>query len=495
MAEPGPPLERSAISRYATEEMWMKILLLGATGQIGHALAGALSQAGHQLTALVRSAAAQKFPATVTVIEQGEFTLDGFRSALGDMDHVIYGIGLPEQFLFDSSVFEKVNCDMLRVFLSALQGSGVRRLTYISTYEVFEATDGAIDETHPIANESKMTPYFQSMIRAYRLVVNFSQASDISVTTIHPAAVYGGQNTGGGITDYMENLASRNWHRLPFISPSSFPVVHVDSLADAIMRSLDKPGAYIVSDQMTSLRDIANAMRKQTWSYIPLTVPLWFILLGIYLLEAIAHVIKVKPFASAVQIAFLTKGWIPSPSKAVSILAWKPMPLEEGIRRFLSARGSAHSDASRAPEMVPVKGVERVRLIAKLELFTAAGLLLYWILYFTVGVAPDHPPRGYFVFQRTFTFADLILAGLLMRAATLLLRADPIHRVLGRGLSLICAGALLFLGGLDISFNFQNAIYLTVSIDMLLEVAINIWCLVFGFLLAYEFAFDAYQRY
>src|SRR5215831_3240645 len=475
--------------------MSMKILLLGATGQVGHALAGALSQTDHQLTALVRSAATQKFPATVEVIEQAEFTPDSFRAALRDMDQVIYGIGLPEQFLFDNSVFEKVNCNMLRMFLSALQSSGVRRLTYISTYEVFEAIDNAIDETHPIANESKMTPYFQSMIRAYRMVVDFSQTSDISVTTIHPAAVYGGRNTGGGITDYMENLASRNWHRLPFINPSNFPVVHVDSLADAIIKSLDKPGAYIVSDQMTSLNDIAKAMRKQTWSYIPLTVPLWLIMAGIYLLEAIAHLIKVKPFASAVQIAFLTKGWIPSPSKAVTTLGWKPMPLEEGIRRFLSARRSAHSDLSRSPEVVPVKGVERVRFIAKLQLITAAGLFLYWILYFTVGVAPERPPRGYFVFQNTFTFADLILAGLLIRAATLLLHSNPIQRVLGRGLSLICAGALLFLGGLDISFNFQNAVYQTVSIDMLLEAAINIWCLVFGFLLAYEFAFDAYQRY
>ena len=123
------------------------------------------------------------------------------------------------------------------------------------------------------------------------------------------------------------------------------------------------------------------------------------------------------------------------------------------------------------------------------------GLILYWTLYFTVGVAPNNPPRGYFVFQNTFTFADLILALLLLRAATLLLGTDRIRRVLGRGLSLICSGALLFLAGLDISFNFQNAIYLTFSIDMALEAAINIWCLAFGFLLAYEFAFDAYQRY
>jgi dihydroflavonol-4-reductase len=468
----------------------MKILILGATGQVGQALTKGLSQTAHQVCVLVRDASGLQFPENVTVLERGDFTPDVFKAALSGVDHVIYGVGLPEQFLFDDSAFEKVNCQLLRTFLESLRSSGVRRLTYISTYEVFEVVGNEIDETHAIADESEMTPYFQSMVRAYRIAVDFARANDVTLTTIHPAAVYGGRNTGGGITDYMENLASRNWHRLPFINPSSFPVVHVESLTDAITKSLDVPGPYIVSDQMTSLQDIAQGMRKQAWSYVPMTIPLWIITIGIYLLEAIARVIKVKPFASRVQIAFLTKGWRPDPGKAIRELGWKPMPLEEGIKRFLAARRPSVS-----AEAYAITGAERIKAIAKLELATAAGLFLYWILYFTVGVAPPNPPPGYFVFQNSFTFADLILALLLTRAATFLLGDDPIRRVIGRGLSLICAGALLFLGGLDISFNFQNEIYLTWSFDMALEVAVNIWCLGFGFLLAYEFAFDAYQRY
>jgi nucleoside-diphosphate-sugar epimerase len=379
---------------------------------------------------------------------------------------------------------------MLRTFLAALQSSAVTRLTYISTYEVFEVVDGVIDETHPIADESHMTPYFQSMVRAYRIAADFARTSPIKVTTIHPAAVYGGINTGGGITDYIENLASRNWPRVPFINASSFPVVHVDSLTDAIIRSLDRPGAYIASDQMTSLKDIAQTMRGQTHSYIPMVLPMWMVRLGVSVLEAIARTIKVKPFASAVQIDFLTKGWKPDPSKAIRELGWKPLPLEEGISRVLAARRPARGD-----ETHRMTGTGRVEFIAKLELFTAAGLFLYWVLFFTAGAAPPNPPRGYFVFQNSFTYADLILAVLLARAAMYLLSGDPIRRVIGRGLSLICAGALLFLGGLDISFNFENQIYLTWSFDMALEVLVNIWCLGFGFLLAYEFAFDAYQRY
>ena len=468
----------------------MKILVLGATGQVGQALTNGLSQTEHQVCVLVRRASGLQFPENVTVLERADFTPDVFRAALSGVDHVIYGIGLPEQFQFDDSVFDRVNCQLLQTFLEALASSGVRRLTYISTYEVFEVIDNDIDETHPIADESEMTPYFQSMVRAYRMAVDFARAHDIRLTTIHPAAVYGGINTGGGITDYMENLASRNWPRLPFINPSSFPVVHVQSLTDAIVKSLDTPGPYIVSDQMTSLSDIAQTMRKQVWSYVPMTIPLWLIMIGIRLLEVMAKIFRIKPFASTVQIAFLIKGWKPDPSKAIRELDWKPLPLEEGISRFLAARRPSRGDDAHR-----MTGTGRIQFIAKLELFTAVGLFLYWVLYFTAGAAPPEPPPGYFVFQDSFTYADLILAVLLARAATYLLSGDPIRRVIGRGLSLVSAGALLFLGGLDISFNIQNGIYLAWSFDMALEVLVNIWCLGFGFLLAYEFAFDAYQRY
>ena len=79
-------------------------------------------------------------------------------------------------------------------------------------------------------------------------------------------------------------------------------------------------------------------MRKQVWSYVPLIIPLWLIMIGIRLLEAMARIFRIKPFASTVQIAFLIKGWKPDPSKAIRELDWKPLPLEEGISRFLAAR-------------------------------------------------------------------------------------------------------------------------------------------------------------
>jgi hypothetical protein len=124
-----------------------------------------------------------------------------------------------------------------------------------------------------------------------------------------------------------------------------------------------------------------------------------------------------------------------------------------------------------------MNGPAQMRVVAWVQLTTAGGLLLYWSLFFTIGLAPSAPPPGYFAFQHSFTFPDIILALAFVRAGILLLSAEIARRDRGRDLSLICASALLFLGLLDVSFNLQNGIYATRSIDTVLEIAVNVWCI------------------
>ncbi|MBM3119483.1 MAG: hypothetical protein FJ006_08050 [Chloroflexi bacterium] len=116
------------------------------------------------------------------------------------------------------------------------------------------------------------------------------------------------------------------------------------------------------------------------------------------------------------------------------------------------------------------------RVIPILEIVTAAGLILFWIAFSTVGLAPENPPPCYFAYEHAFPLPDICLALLLLAAGVLLLRRSP----LGRTLSLIAAGALIFLGLLDFSFNLQNGIYLTSVLDLVLNAFINAWCVAFG---------------
>ena len=118
--------------------------------------------------------------------------------------------------------------------------------------------------------------------------------------------------------------------------------------------------------------------------------------------------------------------------------------------------------------------------IAVLELLTGVGLILFWIGFFTIGLAPKNPPQGYLAYEHSFPLPDGLLAVLLLAAGILLLLNIP----LGRNLSLIAAGALVFLGVLDFSFNIQNGIYKLSKSDLILNAFLNIWCVGFGVAIA-----------
>ena len=124
--------------------------------------------------------------------------------------------------------------------------------------------------------------------------------------------------------------------------------------------------------------------------------------------------------------------------------------------------------------------MEGLKTIAILELLTGVGLILFWIGFFTIGLAPKNPPKGYMEYEHSFPLPDGLLAVLLLVAGTLLLLNNP----LGSHLSMIAAGALLFLGVLDFSFNIQNGVYKISKSDLILNAFLNIWCVGFGIAIA-----------
>jgi nucleoside-diphosphate-sugar epimerase len=316
----------------------MHILLIGATGQIGYALTQALADSGHQLTVMVRRPPQNAFAANVQVHQVAEFTHAAFCQALQGVDTVIYGVGLPEQFAFDDGIFDRVNLGLFRSFLGALETTPVRRLVYISTYEIFKVIDGTIRESHPVSPLEGMTPCFRAMINAYQLAQDTAARIPLQLTTIHPAAVYGGLNTGDGFTNYLENLVNWRIHKMPANLNGRFPLVHAASLAQAIVQALPHTGAFIVSDGMTSMPEMARALRQQTRSYVPITIPKALAYLSAALLELLSRITRQHPILAKVQVDFITNGSEPIAAKAQQTLGWKPQSLENGLVRYLRER-------------------------------------------------------------------------------------------------------------------------------------------------------------
>ncbi len=116
------------------------------------------------------------------------------------------------------------------------------------------------------------------------------------------------------------------------------------------------------------------------------------------------------------------------------------------------------------------------RTLAALLVATGIGVIVFWVLFYTIDLAPAHAPVGYASFERAFLVPDTALAGVLVVGGRLLWRRHP------RGMPLAAAGggALTFLGLLDLSYGLQNGLYSAGGLEAVGLLAVAAWCAALG---------------
>src|SRR5689334_25246726 len=119
----------------------MKVLVTGATGKVGNAVAHALVERGDDVRVLARrpEAARAILPASVELVQGDVTERPTVEAAVAGCELVFNSVGLPEQWLPDPSVFEQVNAYGSRTVASAAKAAGVRRMIHTSTIDVFHA--------------------------------------------------------------------------------------------------------------------------------------------------------------------------------------------------------------------------------------------------------------------------------------------------------------------------------------------------------------------
>ena len=123
-------------------------------------------------------------------------------------------------------------------------------------------------------------------------------------------------------------------------------------------------------------------------------------------------------------------------------------------------------------------------VVAVLLLVTAAVTAAYWVDFFVRGSVNVVDEEWYIRFERAFPVADGFMALSSVVAAVGLLAGRPY----GVAFALVAAGALLFLGLMDVTFNVDNGLYryLRTSSPMRAELVINVWSIGLGLALLAE---------
>ncbi len=122
-----------------------------------------------------------------------------------------------------------------------------------------------------------------------------------------------------------------------------------------------------------------------------------------------------------------------------------------------------------------------ITVVAILMLVTAVLTIAFWAFFFAGYEAQSQSflareCDAWFLWERSFPAADAWMAITCLAGAVGLWKMRP----WGLLFSLVSGGALIFLGLMDVLFFLQNGLYWPVNFEVVMEMVIHVWVLVFG---------------
>jgi nucleoside-diphosphate-sugar epimerase len=201
----------------------MKVLITGATGFIGGAVARLAVERGHQVTALCRER-----PKDGRGIRWG--TIDELTSRAEPQDVVIHVAALRHRHGVPHEEYARNNLELTTRVIDLAKKSKVARFVDVSSIAVYgwpEREKLPIDETFPNA---PVGPYGRSKIACEDKVI----ASGLPYTIVQPSITYGPGDTNG-MVEKMLRMIAKGFFVVPGLGSTRVQLVYIDDLARIIL--------------------------------------------------------------------------------------------------------------------------------------------------------------------------------------------------------------------------------------------------------------------
>jgi dihydroflavonol-4-reductase len=311
----------------------MRIFVTGATGFVMGAVVRALRARGDAVVALVRSPSrAASLTALGCELVVGDVMEPS--AAIGDLhrcDALVHGAAIYEIGVTAERrrAMEETNVSGTRRILDAARAAGTARIVYISTIAAFGNTHGAIVAEGHRPTSAPTSAYEDTKRRAHDIALEAARAG-APIVIVQPGQVYGPHDHSAVGANFRALAQGRLRYRA--LEALGLNLVHVDDLADGIVRALDRGRVgecYVLGGEITTLGNAYRAVATATGRGLPpVVVPSVIVRVAGRLIPSMREVVS-----SAEGVTF----WA-TDAKARAELGTKPRDLETGMRDTFASR-------------------------------------------------------------------------------------------------------------------------------------------------------------
>ena len=316
------------------------VLVTGATGFVGSAVARKLVARGYRVRILVRPSSP-----TTNVAELDAETVSGdmldadsmHRAARGSryLFHVAADYRLwapdPEEIVRNNRVGTR------NVMLAAL-AQGVEKIVYTSSVATLKPLKGrAADETSRHDEKSAIGAYKRSKVVAERLVERMIAENGLRATIVNPSTPIGPRDVKPTPTGRIVVEAASG--RMPAYVDTGLNLVHVDDVAEGHLLAFDKGAVgerYILGGQDATLAEMLAQIAQMSGRRAPkIRLPRLPLYPLAYAAQSFARMTGKEPFMTADALRMSKYRMFFSSAKAERALGYRARPYVHALRDAL----------------------------------------------------------------------------------------------------------------------------------------------------------------
>lgn len=321
--------------------MSVRVLVTGASGFVGSALARAALARGYRVRALVRASSPRGNLRDLDIeLAEGDMRdVASVERALDQVDVLFHVAADYRLWARDSHEITRANADGTRCVMQAALRRRVERVVYtssVATLRVSGAT-GPLDETAPADEASTIGVYKRSKVAAERIVEQMVAQQGLPAVIVNPSTPIGPRDIKPTPTGRIIVEAATG--KIPAFVDTGLNLVHVDDVAQGHLLAMDHGRIgerYILGGDDVLLREMLAAIARMVGRKPPsIELPRWPLYPIALAAQGLAQWTGREPFVTVDALRMSRYHMFFSSAKARRELGYRARPHSDGLRDAL----------------------------------------------------------------------------------------------------------------------------------------------------------------